>query len=408
MSVNRTRRRWLAGLPGLGALGALGGWPALAHAAAPKASAPAACAWPLYQQFLSRFVQADGRVLDPSTKEQQSTSEGQSYGMVFALMVNDRATFDRLWQWSVANLGAGNLQDKLPAWQWGHRADGSWGVIDANPASDADLWFAFALLEAARLWKQPRYGEQARALLKLVAKQEVVSLPGFGTMLLPAPQGFVQGNADGPRQWRLNASYLPVPLLRRLAAAEPSGPWGTLATQAGKLVDAVAKQGIVPDWSAYRSDAAGTGFLTDPDKGDVSSYDAIRVYLWAGVTPRGDAAGRMLMKALAPQAQRMAGRAAPPERMHADSGAVDGDGPAGFSAALVPFLQAAGSPAAAVQRTRAETMIDSATGKSAATYYDTVLGLFGLGFAEGRYRFAPSGQLELEWEKTCRTASARP
>nr|WP_237717085.1 hypothetical protein [Cupriavidus basilensis] len=126
------------------------------------------------------------------------------------------------------------------------------------------------------------------------------------------------------------------------------------------------------------------------------------------MTPRSDTAGRMLMKALAPQAQRMAGRAAPPERMHADSGAVDGDGPTGFSAALVPFLQAAGSPAAAVQRTRAETMIDSATGKSAATYYDTVLGLFGLGFAEGRYRFAPSGQLELEWEKTCRTASARP
>nr|WP_237717084.1 cellulose synthase complex periplasmic endoglucanase BcsZ [Cupriavidus basilensis] len=285
MSVNRIRRLWLTRVPGLGALAALGGWPALAHAGAPKMPAPAACVWPLYRQFLSRFVQADGRVLDPSTKEQQSTSEGQSYGMVFALMANDRATFDRLWQWSVANLGAGNLLDKLPAWQWGHRADGSWGVIDANPASDADLWFAFALLEAARLWKQPRYGEQARALLKLVAKQEVVSLPGFGTMLLPAA-GLAQGNADGPRQWRLNASYLPVPLLRRLAAAEPSGPWGTLATQAGKLVDAVARQGIVPDWSAYRSDAAGTGFLTDPDKGDVSSYDAIRVYLWAGVTPR--------------------------------------------------------------------------------------------------------------------------
>jgi endoglucanase len=408
LRVNQPRRRWLAGLPGLGALAALGGWPALAGAATPRPAAPAACAWPLYQQFLSRFVQADGRVVDPSTKEQQSTSEGQSYGMVFALVANDRATFDRLWQWSIANLGAGSLQDKLPAWQWGHRADGSWGVIDANPASDADLWFAFALLEAARLWRQPRYAEPARALLKLAAQHEVVSLPGFGTMLLPGPQGFAQGKADGPRQWRLNASYLPVPLLRRLAAADPAGPWGTLATQTGKLVEAVARQGIVPDWSAYRSDNAGSGFVADPDKGDVSSYDAIRVYLWAGMTPRGDAAGRVLMKALAPQAQRMAGRAAPPERMHADSGALEGEGPTGFSAALVPFLQAAGSPAAAVQRTRAESMLDAAQGKPAATYYDTVLGLFGLGFAEGRFRFAPSGQLELEWEKTCRTASARP
>ncbi|MGT2491182.1 glycosyl hydrolase family 8 [Cupriavidus basilensis] len=72
-------------------------------------------------------------------------------------------------------------------------------MIDANPASDADLWFAFALLEAARLWRQPRYAEPARALLKLAAQHEVVSLPGFGTMLLPGPQGFAQGKADGPR-----------------------------------------------------------------------------------------------------------------------------------------------------------------------------------------------------------------
>ncbi len=416
MNPNQPRRRWLAALPGAGVLAAVGGWAALADAArpavAPKAAAaPMVCAWPLYQQFLSHFVQGDGRVLDSSTKALQSTSEGQSYGMVFALLANDRVTFDRLWQWSIANLGAGSLQDKLPAWQWGHRADGSWGVMDANPASDADLWFAFALLEAARLWRQPAYAEQARALLALVAKLEVVSLPGFGTMLLPGPQGFVEGNADGPHLWRLNASYLPVPVLRRLASADPAGPWATLATQAGKLVEAVARQGIVPDWPAYRSEQPGSGaFVTDPVKGDVSSYDAIRVYLWAGMTPRRDAAGGVLMKALAPQAQRMAGRAAPPERMHADSGALEGEGPLAFSAALLPFLQAAGAPALAAQRARAESMLDAAApaGKSAATYYDTVLGLFGLGFAEGRYRFAPSGQLELEWEKTCRTASARP
>lgn len=412
MNVNQPRRRWLARLPGFGvrarlaplaalaALATLGGWPALAGAA---------CPWPLYQQFLSRFMQADGRVLDPSTRERHSTSEGQSYAMVFALIANDRATFDRVWQWSIANLGAGSLQDKLPAWQWGHRLDGSWGVIDANSASDADLWFAFTLLEAARVWRQPRYAEQARALLKSVTRQEVASLPGFGAMLLPGPQDFAEGDEGGPRQWRLNASYLPVPLLRRLASGDPSGPWGTLATQAGRLVKAVAQQGIVPDWSAYRTDQGGTGFRIDPVKGDVSSYDAIRVYLWAGMTPRGDAAGRVLMNVLAPQAQRMAGRVAPPERMHADSGALEGEGPAGFSAALLPFLRATGSPAAPAQRARAEAMLDeAAAGKPAATYYDTVLGLFGLGFDEGRYRFAPSGQLELKWEKACRTAGARP
>lgn len=405
--ADRARRRHLVQLARLGAAGAALLAAPLAACAAPAGKAPAAapCPWPLYRQFLSRFVQADGRVVDPSTREQHSTSEGQSYGMVFALVANDRATFDRLWQWSVANLGAGNLADKLPAWQWGRRNDNSWGVIDANPASDADLWFAFALAEAARVWKAPAYGDAARALLALVAKQEVVTLPDFGTMLLPGPQGFVEGKPDGVRTWRLNASYLPVPVLRRLAAFDRNGPWGALATQTPKFIEAVAKQGIVPDWSAYRAGGTGgdaSGFITDPAKGDLSSYDAIRVYLWAGMTPAADGASRALMRALLPNAQRMDGRAAPPEKMHADTGALDGNGPPGFSAALLPFLKAADSPALAAQRARAEAMVDAPPGPNAPAYYDTVLGLFGLGHIEGRYRFSPSGQLEMEWEQSAK------
>ncbi|WER47316.1 cellulose synthase complex periplasmic endoglucanase BcsZ [Cupriavidus sp. WKF15] len=355
-----------------------------------------ACSWPLYQQFLSRFVQDDGRVIDLSVREQHSTSEGQSYTMLFALIANDRATFDKAWRWSVAHLGGGTLVDKLPAWRWGRRDDGSWGVIDTNSASDADLWYAYALAEAARVWNAPAYAEAARALLRQVAKYEVVTLPRFGPMLLPGPQGFVLANADGSREWRVNASYLPVPLLRRLAAFDPAGPWGALAEQVPKLIEAVAVHGIVPDWSTYRvRPGEPPEWIIDPDSGDISSYDAVRVYLWAGITPGGDAAARKLMKMLAPVAQRMHGRSAPPENMHAVSGAFSGEGPLGFSAALVPFLLASGSPEAAAQRSRAQGLVTNAAAKQ--NYYDTVLGLFGLGHADGYYHFVPSGQLELAW-----------
>jgi len=407
--TSQARRRSLAALatlPALAALPALGRAAGSAPTPTPTSAPPAApCHWPLYQLFLARFLQADGRVIDPATKSQHSTSEGQSYLMLFALMANDRATFDRAWQWSVANLGAGSLADKLPAWQWGRRDDNSWGVIDANPASDADLWFAYALAEAARVWKSPGYADAARALLRLVAKEEVVTLPGFGPMLLPGPQGFAQGKADGPREWRVNPSYLPLPMLRRLATFDPSGPWGALAGQVPKLVDAVAPHGIAPDWAAFQVRPGQPGaFVTDAGKGDVGSYDAIRVYLWAGVTPKTDAGGRALMKTLAPVARLMQARPTPPERLHADTGVGEGDGPPGFSAALVPFLQAAGSPAAAAQRTRAAALADPA---KPATYYDTALGLFGLGHAEGRYQFAPSGQLELPWLQGKTNACAR-
>ncbi|NUT14345.1 MAG: cellulase, partial [Cupriavidus sp.] len=199
-------------------------WPGAARALVPAARTRAST-WPLYRQFLERFVQTDGRVIDYATPTLQSTSEGQSYGMVFALVADDRDTFDRLWRWSVVHLGDGRLDDKLPAWQWGRRDDGSWGVLDRNPAADADLWFAFALAEAARLWHAPAYADAARALLRLVAAQEVVTLPGFGPMLLPGPAGFIDSGSDGSRRWRLNPSYLPLPLLRRLSAFDPSGLW---------------------------------------------------------------------------------------------------------------------------------------------------------------------------------------
>ncbi|QYY34199.1 cellulase (plasmid) [Cupriavidus pinatubonensis] len=387
------RRRRLLGASALSLLGALA--PVLPAGAATQAPPRGACSWPLYELFLSRFMQAGGRVIDLSVREQHSTSEGQSYAMMFALIANDRATFDKAWQWSIVHLGAGSLTDKLPAWRWGKREDGSWGVLDANSASDADLWYAYALAEAARVWKAPVYEDAARALLRQVAKHEVVTLPGFGPMLLPGPQGFAHARADGSRLWRVNASYLPIPLLRRLATFDPSGPWGALADHVPKLVDAVAGHGIVPDWSAYRvKPGEQPDWDIDPDKGDISSYDAIRVYLWAGVTPRGDAAARRLMRTLAPVAQIMQRRSAPPEKMHAASGVLKGEGPLGFSAALVPFLLAAGSPEAALQRIRAQGLSNAAVKPA---YYDTVLGLFGLGHADGYYHFVPSGQLELPW-----------
>ena len=170
--------------------------------------------WPAYKAFVSRFVQQDGRVVDFSTPTQQTTSEGQSYGMFFALVANDRATFERLLRWTRANLSAGRFDGddaKLPSWQWGRKPDGSYGVIDPNSAADSDLWIAYDLFEAGRLWHEPAYTKLAYALVTQIEKQEVADLRGLGPMLLPGPQGFRNGSTT-----RLNPSYLPLPLIRAL------------------------------------------------------------------------------------------------------------------------------------------------------------------------------------------------
>src|SRR5580658_2807812 len=135
--------------------------------------------WTAYRTFTARFVQADGRVIDYSTPTQQTTSEGQSYAMFFALVANDRASFDRLLNWTRTNL-AGNQFDvqnmRLPSWQWGRKPDGSYGVLDPNSASDSDLWIAYDLLQAGRLWREASYTKLGEALAEQIVSKEVTSL----------------------------------------------------------------------------------------------------------------------------------------------------------------------------------------------------------------------------------------
>lgn len=362
--------------------------------------------WPLWQDYAQRFVQADGRMLGSSMDPNQSSSEGQSYGMFFALVANDPESFERLWRWTRDNLAGSDPAHNLPGWLWGARPDGTWGILDQNSASDADLWFAFALLEADRLWHKPDYRNAARQLLANVEKTLVKPIPGLGRMLLPGPVGF-----EHPDQlWRFNASYLPLPLLRRFTREGPGGPWrevaeNTLAMVADKDMN---RYGFVPDWVAYRATDLDRGlFVVDPFSNQVGSYDAIRVYLWAGLTPASDPLAAKLLQHLDGMARATASSGTPPEKVEVLSGRTEGLGPYGFSAALVPYFRAKGQPLLAEQQQR---IVDQAIANyrdpanpahQQHQYYHLMLSLFSLGFSEKRYHFNQDGTLGLPWEAAC-------
>jgi endoglucanase len=375
----------------------------LANAAMAQTSCPSAD-WPLYQDFLQRFVQPDGRVVDHSVPQLHTTSEGQSYGMFFALVARDPDMFERLWRWSVANLAGGDISARLPAWQWGKREDGTWGVLDPNAASDADMWFAYVLLEAGRVWNRPDYIADARALLKRIGQDEVVDIPGLGPMMLPAPIGF----ALPDQQWRLNPSYLPVPLMRRLAAEDKQTRWNDVATSTLRMLRESAPKGFVADWVGYKSLDGKTGsFVVDAVKGDDGSYDAIRTYMWAGMTPSGDALAKPALAALSGMQAAAHASPLPPEHVAVSTGVTRGTGPVGFSAALLPYYEALGQTALRdVQSSRVATAFAPGN-PTPPPYYDYVLGLFGTGWSEQRYRFLTSGTLQLRWEKACPRATAR-
>jgi endo-1,4-beta-D-glucanase Y len=362
--------------------------------------------WQLWQSYSARFIDPEsGRVFDP-TGDQRTTSEGQAYALFFALVANDRTTFDRVLDWTQLNLAHGDLAAHLPAWLWGRNKAGQWKILDGNSASDADTWIAYSLLEAGRLWNVPADTNLGKAMLALIAEKEVVDLPGFGLMLLPGAAGFQHGNA-----WILNPSYLPVFLFERFAAVDPSGPWPQIALNIPRLLEQSARHGYAMDWAEY---VPGDGFYpaTNPSNAErttplenqpCGSYDAIRVYLWAGMLSREDPARKKMLNAIPAMGVYLGGHEAPPERVDQDGIAVPKNGPVGFSAAVLPYLRAFPdlSRPAAQQMIRLDVEKDALTGlygKDKA-YYDQSLSLFATGFLDARFRYGPAGELHVKWKR---------
>lgn len=357
--------------------------PGIAQAQTCKA---ASLPWLQWDKFAQRHIQADGRVVDFSVANQQSTSEGQSYGLFFALVANDRMRFAAIWRWSRDNLGAGS--DRLPAWQWGKRDNGSYGVLDPNSASDSDVWIAYALLEAGRLWQMPDYQKAGMALLAQIKDKEVTDLPKLGKMLLPGPEGFAVGNET----WRLNPSYLPLPLLRKLARVDAAGPWNALIVSAQQMIKLSSPQGFVPDWVGFQ---AAQGFIVDEQTHGIGSYDAIRTYLWAGMTDDGDPLAQTWRNSLSGMARYVAANGEPPEKVDTVSGAAEGKGPIGFSASLLPYLQSLKLDTAL--KNQQQLVQEQWSKNTDQGYYNSVLILFGWGWLQGQFRFGADGDLHPTW-----------
>ena len=353
------------------------------------ASANTTSDWPEWNDFVSRFVQADGRVID-LTFERKSTSEGQSYGLFFALVANQQPQFDTLLRWTSDNLAAGQLGDRLPAWLWGLRDDGSWGVKDENAASDADLWIAYSLLEAARLWNAPHYADTGRKLLAQIRRREIAHAGSAGPVLLPGPIGFT---LDKGRFW-LNPSYLPDFMFRYLAATDPKGPWQSVWDGYMRMAPRIFSAGVAPDM--FVVDSTGK-VMPDTQREPSGSYDAIRVYLWAGMSGR---SSQEMVRMLSPYAELIRKFGTPPEKVNPLTGvATKFDySPIGFSGAVLPFLSALDDkPSLEKQRDRVRAAALRAKRGEATNYYDQVLILFGKGWLDGQYRFDDQGRLQPKW-----------
>lgn len=363
------------------------------------ANASTACPqknWPLWEIFKANYIRADGRVIAGVEPQFQSFSEGQSYAMFFSLIANDPSTFEILWRWSKVNLANNDIENNLPAWTWGKSEDGTWKILDQNSASDADLWYVYNLLEAGRIWHRTDYTADANKLIKLIEAKSIVTLPGLGKMLLPGPFGF----SLSENEWQLNPSYLPIPILRRLTLNNKNSPWSEIAKNTGQMLRESSPRQLTPNWINYRKTSNKTGgFILDSIKGDDGSYDAIRVYLWAGMTSTKDPLSKSIMHSSVGMEKLIEQNGMPPEHVNTVTGKFAGIAPLGFSSALLPYLSHSRKPILLNSQLERVQAIDFS--KKPPIYYDFVLSLFGIGWNENRYRFESDGLIKLHWNLAC-------
>lgn len=363
------------------------------------AAAPPCPPWAGWQAFKTTFMNEGGRIVDIDTPRKHTVSEGQAYALFFALVANDRPAFEKILRWTEDNLAAGDLTSRLPAWHWGRRDDGSWGVLDDNPASDADLWIAYALGEAGRLWNDRRYVALASLLANRIWREETADIPGLGRTLLPAPKGFTLDQAT----WRLNPSYAPLQLLRRFSTLYPQAAWSSVVDSSFRLLVDSAPKGFSPDWAIYQQQS---GFLPDPETRAEGAYDSIRVYLWAGTLSPADPLRPPLLKAFRPMAETIISQGVPPEKINVTTGQFSQSGPPGFSAAVIPFLDALGETAASQEQ--GQRLAARPLAERPLAYYENALALFALGWKDGHYRFEADGALLPRWkDKACSSPANR-
>lgn len=333
--------------------------------------------WPMWESFKSANIDGSFRVIDYSDARSVTTSEGQSYAMFFALVADDRQTFDKLLAWTEKNLAKGDITKNLPSWLWG-KSGANWTTIDTNNATDSDLWIAYNLLEAGRIWKDDTYTAKGRAMMELL-KRDVRDVENLGKVLLPGEKGF-----DHNGVVTLNPSYYPVFILRRLAVEDAY--WKDVAEGTLRALVRSAPAGFSPDWVKF--DQSGKLVAPKGDDYTLGSYNAIRVYMWTGMLSAKDPAYDILMSRFAPMGKLTLAMNLPPEKVNIVNGSFNHVGNAGFGACVLPMIQ----------KTKTADWIRTLIANEpiiGENYYRNVLMLYGAGFDQGLFRFDAQGFLEI-------------
>ena len=183
--------------------------------------------------FFERYVEPDGRVVRRD-QGSDTVSEGQAYAMLLAVAADDAARFESVWRWTRDEL---QRSDGLLSWRWT-----AGRIADEQPATDADIDAAYALMLAGERFGKPSYLNDARQIARGILDEETIDA-GDRRILLAGPWA--------RRERIVNPSYIAPEAFRRFAEAFGDDRWEPLARDGMAMIRSLTDGGKrkPPDWA---------------------------------------------------------------------------------------------------------------------------------------------------------------
>lgn len=226
----------------------------------------------------------NGRVYRPNN-ESDTVSEGQAYGMLWAVWFDDPDTFDAIYEWTENNLSRYNFAgDHLLSWHWGKLGNDRWGIIDRMPAADADVDYILALIMASKIWPDRvppvgllSYANKAMEVAQSFMQKLVLDVPNGEKVVIP----WIYNDREREYPIQVNPSYFSPGHFRAIGRFTQNAAWEELAddcyAQLCRILTLEEGETVVtvPDWINMDSDGS---FSTRPERGYISSWEAFRVW----------------------------------------------------------------------------------------------------------------------------------
>jgi endo-1,4-beta-D-glucanase Y len=220
-----------------------------------------------------------GRTIDKS-RNNLTTSEGESYTMLRAAYMDDKTTFDSSWKFTQDSL---QRPDHLFSWEYGSLGNGKYGILTSsggyNTASDGDEDIALSLLMAYGRWNQPSYLTAAQQIITSIWNQEVVTINGLPVLTADDLE------KDSTTNVIVDPSYFAPANYKIFAKIDPTHDWTglasnsyTLLTQLGTSdLGSTSSDGLPPDWIAINRQTGAFVPMNTATLDTNYGYDAERI-----------------------------------------------------------------------------------------------------------------------------------